>query len=82
MLSIKQNPNRRGCLHPAHRCSPHIPHVVRPPDSPGAGENPGRAHRDRVYVITSGYVKKSDRTTVREIEKAVRLRKQITSEEE
>ena len=39
-------------------------------------------HRDRVYIVTSGYVKKADRTSVREIEKAARLRRQLTLEEE
>ena len=38
-------------------------------------------HRDSAYVITSGYVKKSDRTSIREIERAERLRKQFLVEE-
>lgn len=38
-------------------------------------------HRDHIYVVTSGYVKKSDRTSVREIEKAERLREQFVMED-
>lgn len=38
-------------------------------------------HDDKVYVVTSGYVKKSNRTSIREIEKAERLKKQFLLEE-
>jgi phage-related protein len=39
-------------------------------------------HRGAVYVITSGYVKKSDRTSRTEIDRALRLKAQFLKEEE
>ena len=38
-------------------------------------------HRESIYVVTSGYVKKSDKTNVREIVRAVRLKDQYQREE-
>lgn len=39
-------------------------------------------HAGVAYVVTSGYVKKSDKTSPTEIEKAERLRKQVLSTED
>jgi len=33
--------------------------------------------KDRIYVVTSGYIKKSDKTDKKQISKAVRLMKEI-----
>ena len=38
-------------------------------------------HRDRVYVVTSGYVKKRDRTSITEIRRAEMLKKEFLAEE-
>ena len=38
-------------------------------------------HRGTVYVVTSGYVKKTDRTSQTEIAKAIRLKQQFLVEE-
>jgi len=38
-------------------------------------------HREAVYIVTSGYVKKTDRTSRGEITKAVRLKQQFLAEE-
>ena len=38
-------------------------------------------HQGAVYVVTSGYVKKSNRTSNTEIERAVRLQRQFLKEE-
>ena len=39
-------------------------------------------HRDQVYVVTSGYIKKSNRTSVAEIRKATTLKNQFLAEEQ
>ena len=39
-------------------------------------------HRGAVYVVTSGYVKKTQRTNPTEIDKAVRLMQRFLAEEE
>lgn len=39
-------------------------------------------HRRAIYVVTSGYVKKADRTSPTEIDKAVRLMQRFLAEEE
>lgn len=38
-------------------------------------------HRETVYVLTSGYVKKADRTSRREIDHAMRLKRRFLSED-
>jgi phage-related protein len=38
-------------------------------------------HRETVYVLTSGYVKKADRTSRREIDRAMQLKRQFLSED-
>ena len=38
-------------------------------------------HRDAVFVVTSGYVKKTNRTSRREIDRAERLKSKFLSEE-
>lgn len=40
------------------------------------------AHRDAVYVVTSGYVKKSDKTNKLEIERALTIRSAFLQEDE
>jgi phage-related protein len=37
-------------------------------------------HKDRIYVATSGYVKKSDKTDDREIQKSLRIRNEYLKE--
>ena len=37
-------------------------------------------HKGRLYIVTSGYVKKSQKTSPREIEKALRIMKNYTKE--
>ena len=38
-------------------------------------------HQDSIYVVTSGYLKKTDRTSRREIDRAQRVKEQFLSEE-
>jgi phage-related protein len=38
-------------------------------------------HRETVYVVTSGYVKKADRTSRGEIDRAMQLKRQFLSED-
>jgi phage-related protein len=39
-------------------------------------------HADRVYVVTSGYVKKTQKTNQREIERAIRLMNEFSGGED
>ena len=39
-------------------------------------------HQERVYIVTSGYIKKSNHTSVTEIQRAVKLKNQFISEKE
>lgn len=38
-------------------------------------------HKDTVYIVTSGYIKKTDKTDEEEIRRAVRLREQFLQED-